>query len=269
MTSGPVEPVREAARPPEPNFWIAPPFRLPAEAGGNRTNWDLRADAPAALTHSFEINANPGLTPPSPQGPLVPPGEYTLRLTVDGKSYTQPVRVVNDPRSPASSADVRAQYALEMRVVAAMRASWDGYQQVAAARAAVAADTSVPAAKAFDSTLAAVGGDTAGGRRRFGGGGAFRPGGPPPPTFVELNGTLGRQLNALETGDLAPTAAMQAAYAAACKDLAKAVSTWTEINGTAGGLATFNAVLAKSDLKPVPRAAGERGGALAPPACSM
>src|SRR4029077_16162270 len=46
MTSGPVEAVKEAARPPEPNFWIAPPFRLPAEAGGNRTNWDLRADAP-------------------------------------------------------------------------------------------------------------------------------------------------------------------------------------------------------------------------------
>src|SRR6266566_3360221 len=239
MTSGSVEPVKEAAQPPEPNFWIASPFQLPAQAGGNRSNLDLRADAPPAFTHTFEINANPGLTPASPMGPLVPPGAYTLRLTVDGKTYSQPVTVVNDPRSPATVADVRAQYALETRVVAAMRASWDGYQQVAAARSVVDADTAtalpaavVTAAKALDSTLAAVGGDPAGSR---GGGGGFRPGGPPPPTFAGVNGTLGRQLNGLETGDLAPTEAMQAEYAAACKDLASAVTRWTGINGTAGG----------------------------------
>jgi hypothetical protein len=118
----------------------------------------------------------------------------------------------------------------------------------------VAADTAsslpavVTAAKALDSTLVAVGGESAGGR--FGGGGAFRPGGPPPPTFAGVNGTLGRQLNALETGDLAPTVAMQAAYAAGCKDLANAVTRWTGINGAA--LATFNAVLAQNNLKPVP-----------------
>jgi hypothetical protein len=268
MTSGPVEPVKEAAQPPEPNFWIAPPFRLPAEAGGNRSNWDVRADPPPAFTHSFDINANPGLTPPSPQGPLVPAGVYTLRLTVEGKTYSQPVTVVNDPRSPATAADVRAQYALQTRVVAAMQVSWDGYQQVAAARAAVASDTAaslaaavVTAAKDLDSMLVAVGGEPS--RGGFGGGGGFRPGGPPPPTFAGVNGTLGRQLNALEPGDLAPTAAMQAAYAATCKDLANAVTRWTAINGATGGLAMFNAVLAQNHLKPVPAAAV----ALAAPRC--
>jgi photosystem II stability/assembly factor-like uncharacterized protein len=218
MTSAPQEPVKEAARPPEPNFWIAPPFQLPAEAGGNRTNWDIRADAPPAFTHSFEINANPGLTPPSPLGPLVPPGRYTLRLTVDGKTYTQPVTVVNDPRSPATAAAVRAQYALQLRVVAAMQTSWDGYQQVAAARAALGGGTD-SASKARDSILVAVGGPAAGG-------GGFRPGGPPPPTFMGVNETLRREINGLETADIAPTAAMQAQFVAVCKDLAKAVATW-------------------------------------------
>src|SRR5260370_41583109 len=104
MTSGPVESVKEAARPPEPNSWIAPPFRLPAEAGGNRTNWDLRADAPPAFTHIFEINAHPGLTPPSPQGPLGPPGVYTPTLAVDGHAYTEPVAVGTDPQAPARTA---------------------------------------------------------------------------------------------------------------------------------------------------------------------
>ena len=87
-------PDAEAARPPHPNFWVAPPFALPRNAGENRTNWDLRYDAPHSLTHSFEINANPGLTPASPLGPVVLPGTYTLKLTVDGHSYTQTVNVV-------------------------------------------------------------------------------------------------------------------------------------------------------------------------------
>ncbi|HTI05608.1 MAG TPA: hypothetical protein VL549_09845 [Gemmatimonadales bacterium] len=244
MTSGPVDPVKEAARPPEPNFWIAPPFQLPAEAGGNRTNWDLRTDAPPAFTHTFEINANPGLTPASPQGALVPPGGYTLRLTVDGKTYTQPVTVVNDPRSPATVIGVRAQYALQRRVAAAMQTSWDAYQEVAAARAALAHDSTT---KALDSTLAAVGGDPEGGRGFFG----FRPGGPPPPTFVGVSETLRNLVNSLESGDIAPTPAMDAAFAAACKDLTKAVT-------------TFNGVVAQRQLRSAPVAAPDCGAASPP-----
>jgi len=98
---------------------------------------------------------------------------------VAGKSYTQPVTVVNDPRSPATVADVRAQAALQSKIVDAMKEAWDGYHQVAAMRALVAADTAVAAAKAFDSTLAAVGGNPDG-RGGFGGFGGPRPA----PTFV-------------------------------------------------------------------------------------
>src|SRR5207245_9781041 len=132
----------------EPNFWIATPQPMPPAVSTNRVNWDLRTEAPPALTHTFEINANPGLTPPSPEGPLVPTGVYTLKLIVGDKAYTQTLTVVNDPRSPARVADVRAQYDLQMKVVAAMKQSWDGYQQVAALRAVVATDTvsALPAA---------------------------------------------------------------------------------------------------------------------------
>ncbi len=110
MTSAPVAPVSEAARPPHPNFWLATPQPLPSTAGAHRVNWDLRYDAPPAFTHSFEINANPGLTPASPLGPLAPPGTYTIRLTADGKKYSQTVAVRNDPRSPATPAAVAAQH---------------------------------------------------------------------------------------------------------------------------------------------------------------
>jgi len=147
---------------------------------------------------------------------------------------------------------------LQTKIVAAMQLSWDAYQQVAAMRALVAADTALPAAKALDSTLAAVGGNLGGGGGGFGGFG----GGPAPaPTFVRVNGNLANQINALENGDLAPTAAMQRLYAAACTDLKTAVATWTGIN--AAPLAAFNAELTRNNLKPIPAAAR----ALTAPVC--
>jgi len=267
LSSAAIEPMKEAAQPPEPNFWIAPPQPLPSAVGTNRVNWDLRADAPAALTHTFEINANPGQTPPSPEGPLVPPGVYTLKLTVGDKAYTQSLTVVNDPRSPARGPDVRAQYALQMKIIAGMKQSWDGYHQVAALRTAVVADTAsalpaavVAAAKAFDSTLALVGGDLEGGR---GGGGGFFGAGPrPAPTFVSVNDNLVRQINTLENGDLAPTPGMQTAYVAGCRDLQTAVTAWTGINGAP--LAALNAVLTQNNLKPF----AATGRALVAPGCA-
>ncbi|HKE90600.1 MAG TPA: hypothetical protein VKB45_09700, partial [Gemmatimonadales bacterium] len=254
MTSAPAAPVKEAAQPPEPNFWLAAPQPLPKAAGLNRVSWDLRTDNPPAFSHSFEINANPGLTPASPLGPLVPPGAYTVRLTVAGKTYSAPVAVVNDARSPAITADVQAQYGLQAKILAGIRASWDGYQQVAAARAAALVDTVstlpavvVTAAKSLDSTLVAVGGNPEGGR----GFGGFRAGPPPPPTFVGVNGTLGGQVNALETGDMAPTPSMHAAYEATCRDLATAAATWRGINSPGGAIETFNVVATRNNLKPV------------------
>jgi len=255
FSSAAVEPVTEAAQPEEPNFWIATPRPLPTAVGTNRVNWDLRTDAPPALVHTFEINANPGETPPSPLGPLVPPGVYTLRLTVDGKAYTERVTVVNDPRSPAAAGEVRAQYALQMRVVAGMRASWDGYRQVAALRASIAADSAV--GRGFDSTLAQVGGDPETGRG-FGGG----RGGSAPPSFAGVNETLTRQINTLENGDMAPTEAMQRAYVAGCMDLQKVVLAWTAIHGAP--LAAFNALLTQHNLKPIAATASP----LVVPGCS-
>ena len=87
-----------------PNFWVKVEQPLPTDAGMHRVNWDLRYDPPPAFTHSFDINANPGLTPASPEGALVPPGTYTVRLTANGKTQSERVVVTNDPRSPASVA---------------------------------------------------------------------------------------------------------------------------------------------------------------------
>jgi photosystem II stability/assembly factor-like uncharacterized protein len=254
MSSVPAEPVKEAARPPHPNFWVAPPQSLPAGAGLNRANWDLRLDAPPAFRHSFEINANPGLTPTTPEGILAPPGTYTIELTVNGRSFTQKVTLTNDTRSPATAADVRAQYALLRKINDGAKTAFDAYQQVEAMRAALKArapaDSTSEAAKAIKGFRSRV--DTVGGNA--GGGGFPGPGRRPPPNFFELNARLVGQLTAQDNADQAPTEAMLAGYAAACRDLTTAVASWAAIN--AKELTGLNPVLTKSGLHPVPAAAG-------------
>jgi Uncharacterized protein related to plant photosystem II stability/assembly factor len=235
-SSAPVAPVAEAARPPHPNFWVAPPVTLPAEAGGNRTSWDLRYDAPPAFSHSFEINANPGQTPPSPEGALALPGVYTLKLTVDGRAYTQTVTVRNDPRSPATVAALDAQHALQMKLQDGIRAAWTGSRQVLALRAfvdstagaqpgggAVPADL-VAAGTAFGAQLDTVGGLDASRARG-------RTGGTPPPSFRGVSNALVGQLEAQDYADMAPTAAALAAFAKSCTELGIVAARWQQVVG--------------------------------------
>ena len=263
LTSLPQPPVPEAARPPEPNFWLATPQPLPAAAGTNRAIWNLRYDAPPAFSHSFEINANPGLTPASPEGPLALPGTYTVKLTVDGKSYTGSVTVTNDPRSPATPAALLAQHDLQMKIYDGMKETWDGQQQGAALEAALAADTASGVAQVADAARAlyARTDSVAGNPASRPGFAFFFRGGRLPPSFVTVNGNFGRQLNAQDNADMAPTPAMLADYAGACRDLAKTVTAWRAIREQ--GVPGLNALLTGNGLATV----AVTGDPLPVPAC--
>jgi hypothetical protein len=242
--------VKEAARPPEPNFWIATPSGLPTNMGTNRANWDLRYDEPPAFSHSYEINANPGLTPPSPEGPLAPPGVYTIKLTVDGKSYSQSLTVHNDPRSPATLADVRAQHVLLQRLDDGLHATWAGYQQVAALRAAVKSAVPVNATAEVSAAVTAFGTklDSVAGNPE--GRGFFRRGGrEAAPSFVSVSGEMVGQLNAQDNADLAPTPGMLASYTNACVDLKTVENAWK--NATTRDLAALNALLSKNGFQQI------------------
>jgi hypothetical protein len=232
-----------------PEFWKEIVRPMPAERGTNRINWDMRYDHPPTFSHGYgqQMGAVPFETPWTPEGPLAPPGTYSLKLTVDGKSYTQTVTLKNDPRSPASAADIAAQHALLTKLYDGSKEAWAGYEQVTAMRSAVAelSGSSHPAAldsaiKAFSAKLASVGGNGAGGGR--GGGGRGAPAGPPPaPNFAGLVGAMNRQLDGLDAGDLAPTQPTIRAWTWVCSDLRSAVNTWKAVNGAE--LAAFNEVL--------------------------
>jgi photosystem II stability/assembly factor-like uncharacterized protein len=241
MTSAPGVPVTEAARPPHPNFWVAPPEQLPAKAGENRTHWNLRYDSPPAFAHTFEINANPERTPPSPEGPVALPGVYTLRLTVDGKTYTQTATVKPDPRSPATSSDLVAQHELLMKMVDGIKASYEGYTAALAFQSALkgaipaTGQPAIPDLTARLSALASridtVAGLDAGRNRGRGAQGV--------PNFRGINGALVSQLNAQDLGDLAPTASTLAGFAKTCNDLASVIESWQRVASELGAVNTM------------------------------
>ncbi len=88
-------------------LWAPSPQPLPATAGLHRWVWDLRGPAAAGGGRGGR-GGRGGAVPPGAGGgggfgrggaPFTEPGTYTVRLTVNGKSYTQPLLVKPDPRA--------------------------------------------------------------------------------------------------------------------------------------------------------------------------
>lgn len=99
-----------------PAYWVRPPRLLSAAPGMHRFVWDLRLPPPPVLAPEYPISAIAGDTPKEPLGPLVPPGAYTVKLTVDGKAFSRTLTVKMDPRAAISAADLAAQFALLKRI---------------------------------------------------------------------------------------------------------------------------------------------------------
>jgi photosystem II stability/assembly factor-like uncharacterized protein len=76
--------------------WFPKPEVLDKNAGAHRFVWNLAwgsSGGPSADEESEYHN---------PSGPKAVPGIYQIRLTVDGKTQTQSLKIVMDPRSPAA-----------------------------------------------------------------------------------------------------------------------------------------------------------------------
>ncbi|HUX68217.1 MAG TPA: hypothetical protein VMV31_12080 [Terriglobales bacterium] len=89
---------------------VAPPT---ASAGINQFTWNLRY--PGATTFPGMVLWGANIT----NGPLAVPGSYAARLTVDGATQSVPFQVLANPHSPATAADLQAQFDLDQKVVAA------------------------------------------------------------------------------------------------------------------------------------------------------
>jgi len=153
-----------------------------AEAGAHRLAWDFHEN--------------------TPDGPLAPPGSYTVRLTVNGQTYTRAARVMRDPRISATDRDLLAQYELAKQILA------------------LRADVSASRAKAQTHLKQLAGEPAAAYRREVVGEEA-----PENPddsvgayshdftSFLYLEGQLDTLEGAVESADAAPTPDMHTAYA--------------------------------------------------------
>jgi len=103
-----------------PPLWVRPPGVLSAEPGMHRFVWDLHYERPAGVRLRYPISAIAGYTPAEPRGPVALPGEYTVRLTVDGTSYSERLRVKMDPRVLTPELGLRQQFELSMRIKRAL-----------------------------------------------------------------------------------------------------------------------------------------------------
>jgi hypothetical protein len=78
-----------------PAYWVRPPETLATTAGMHRWIWDLRPTPPARPAGGGGGGGGFG---GRGGASVVLPGTYNVRLTVGGKSYTQPLLVKMDPR---------------------------------------------------------------------------------------------------------------------------------------------------------------------------
>ncbi len=250
-------------RPPYPDYWLKDPKEraLSTEIGTNRINWDLRYDDPPGLNPDInnQMNSTPNSVTPGPHGPLVLPGTYTLKLTVDGAMYTQTIVVRNDPRvgeGPAVMAAIRSQNKLAMAAWNGMKDSFDANSEVATVRAQLATLTAKSlsadvsnAASALSTKLATFGGAvTGGGGRGFGGGGttpnAMR-------SFSAINGTFYTVLGPMSQNgiDMRPTQASIHTWESGCKDYTATLAAWKAVLTT--DLVAFNTLLTNNGRSPL------------------
>jgi len=203
-----------AAGHPIPMYWVRPTQILSGEAGMHRFVWNLHYPRPEALETEFPISAIVHDTPEYPLGAWVLPGNYTVKLTVDGKSYTQPLVVRMDPRITTPLDDLRKQHDMEIGATEGMNDSYESLEQVQSVRAqlkdltakAVRNEKLSGSLAALDKQCAELEGAT---EPAFFG---LPRAGKQPENFSTLNQHFSKILSVADSADAAPTTQAEAAY---------------------------------------------------------
>ncbi len=99
-----------------PIYWVRPPRVLSNEPGMHRFLWDMRYAPIPGAPSQFPIAAVYRNTAPAATSPWIMPGKYTVRLTANGKSSTQPLMIQMDPRLKVSASDLAEQFKLSKQV---------------------------------------------------------------------------------------------------------------------------------------------------------
>ena len=221
-----VPPAPDTTMPNVPEYWLAPPLVLPTTEGMHRINWDLRYPDPPALNYGYNgtlldyreytlnWHALPGLTYRSTLvGPMVLPGSYSAKLTVNGKSYSQTFDVVPDPRVTVAPAALSAQFRLQQRMVAGITATYNAFNFIQQARQAVAG-------QAIETTLLEIVNGPAG--------------------LGAAHRDLARRLNDMLVGDVEPTPSIVAGVDAPCRAIDAALDRLRQLQAANPGVSQLS-----------------------------
>jgi hypothetical protein len=213
-----------------PSYWYRPSQILSKEPGVQRFVWDLKYAPPPAFSHGFPISAIYRDTPRTPSGPAVMPGTYTVKLTVDGKSYSQPMVVKMDPRVKTGLPALTQQFTLSLE---AYRGMQDTYAlameskklrtQIAEAINRVGRGPLAESLATLDKAIVAIAGEA---RGDGGGGGGVDV---RDTNFTRLNGGFASLLEMLQNADLPPTMPMANAAVEMQKVLARLKVNWNQL----------------------------------------
>ena len=216
-----------------PQLWLRMPRALQTGAGLHRWVWDLHGAPPESLRHEYPISAVPHDTPRLPQGATALPGAYTVKLTVDGHSYTAPLTVKLDPRVKTPPASLQQQYEGEKALVKLMTRSTEAIREARSAQEQIdklAHDATGPLAE----HLAALGKKI---KAALGAGG---------PGLISMNSESTFLYGAIDSADAGPTAAQSAAIAKLGRDYPAALDRWNKLKS--GDIAGVNAELKSANM---------------------
>jgi photosystem II stability/assembly factor-like uncharacterized protein len=220
-----------------PAYWYRPAQVLHAKAGVHRFVWDLMYPPPSAFSHGFPISAIYKDTPLFPLGPEVQPGNYTVKLTVDGKTTTQNMTVKMDPRVKTSESALTQQFELSLQAYNGMEQSFKTVLEMRKLRDQI--KTSIDKAgrgpladtlNALEKKAAAIAGE---GRAD-----ASSPGLPGGSidlrnaNLTSVNNGFSALLENLQSADVAPTTATVAAASELQRTLTKLMNDWNSLRTT-------------------------------------
>jgi hypothetical protein len=217
---------------PYPSYWFRPPQVLSTKAGMQRFVWDMHYAPPEGFPRSHPISAIYRNTPTVPMGPAILPGDYTVKLTVNGKSYTQPLTVRIDPRVATPPEGIQKMFDVSF-------GSYEGIRKIRAAQAEIrglraqlqsikqqAGQTAVAnEINDLDKKAAALDGGASGAGR----GGFAGAGGGGEPSLARVAAELNAIMGTAEGADAQPTTQLTVAYTESQKTLGNLLARWNEI----------------------------------------
>jgi hypothetical protein len=175
-------------------------------------------------------------TPATNEAPWVMPGQFTLRLRVNGKSYQQPLTVKMDPRVRTPLADLTQQFGLSKQlyddILTAAKCLDEARsvrKQIEQKKASAGPGATADSLDAFDKKVVAIAGGGGSGRGRFAPAGG-------PDTIASVQGALSGLLRVVQGADLAPTPQAVAAAADRRKAFAALMEQWRALKQEAAAL---------------------------------